>query len=242
MIVSYDYASFGKSMIYLTIILIMLCSFLAVLFKKAVLQKRILLNTYIPSIFQKEFEETNQLYPRHLEDTVVLFTDMVGFTKISSQLTPDALISLLGDYFQEFDMFCEEESMVKIKTIGDSFMALGNKSLNANFNYSNSITLGHKMIEFTKAYSTRKRVSLELRVGIHIGGIMIGTIGKDKPYLDIWGQTVNLASRLESHGEKSRVNISEDLIQRLDKSKYTIIERGLVEVKNAEPMQMYFVE
>jgi class 3 adenylate cyclase len=137
----------------------------------------------------------------------VLFADIVGFTPLAAQLSPADMIDLLGGLFTEFDALVAERGLEKIKTIGDAYMAAGGLPEPLPDHATRVVDLGLAMIETAGRHSSGGQ-GLGLRVGIHSGPVVGGVIGTHKFAFDIWGDTVNVASRLESHGARNRVHVS----------------------------------
>jgi len=174
----------------------------------------------------------------------VLFTDFKGFTKISEKLSPQEIIKELDVFFAQFDEIIGDHFIEKIKTIGDAYMCVGGLPLRNKSNPIDTVLAGLKMQHFVERINLKKikkgEEPWQLRLGIHTGKVVAGVIGKKKFAYDIWGDTVNTASRMESAGDIGKVNISGDTYKHI--GKYFICEhRGKIEAKNKGEIDMYFV-
>ncbi|MCB1144311.1 MAG: response regulator [Leptospiraceae bacterium] len=207
-------------------------------------QSEFLLMNILPEEIANELRKNGMALPQLYESASVLFTDFVSFTSIAEKLNPRDLVDELNSYFIEFDQITQKYGLEKIKTIGDSYMCVGGLPKRNDTHPSDTVLAGLEMQE----YMNRRRIqSLEegkvpwdLRIGIHTGSVVAGVIGKKKFAYDIWGDTVNVASRMESTGQEGKVNISEDtyhLIQNDFECEY----RGMIQPKNKPKMKMYFV-
>lgn len=203
-----------------------------------------LLLNILPSQTAQELKETGRAVPKYYDMVSVLFTDFKGFTQITEKLEPQQVIEELNRCFLAFDEICEKYNLEKIKTIGDSYMCAGGIPIANNSNPEDCVSAGLEMqawMENWKAEKTAKgETAWELRLGIHSGPVVAGVIGKNKFAYDIWGETVNSASRMESTGEVGKVNISGATYQ-LVKDKFHFTYRGKVEFKNRGEAEMYFV-
>ncbi len=174
----------------------------------------------------------------------VLFTDFKGFTKISEKLSPQEIIKELGIFFAKFDEIIGGHFIEKIKTIGDAYMCVGGLPLRNKSNPIDTVLAGLEMQAFAKEYNEQKikegKEPWNLRIGIHTGRVVAGVIGKKKFAYDIWGDTVNTASRMESAGEIGKVNVSGDTHEYI-KDYFDCEYRGKIEAKNKGQIEMYFV-
>ena len=178
-------------------------------------------------------------------EVTVLFSDLVGFTKMSSQKSAGDLVKLLNDLFSRFDQRAESLGLEKIKTIGDAYMAAGGLP---EANATHAIDVINTAIDISYFVEKQKAIRMEkglpyfeIRIGVHTGPVVAGVVGHRKFAYDIWGDAVNLASRMESSGEAGRINISAATYERI-KDKFTCTFRGEIEAKNKGKVGMYFVE
>ena len=206
--------------------------------------KELLLNI-LPEETARELETNGHAQTRYYESVTVLFTDFKGFSTIAGKLSPQDLVAELNDYFGAFDEIVGQYNLEKIKTIGDAYMCAGGIPTPNDTNPINAVQAALAMQEYmAKKNATRKEKGLdvwELRVGIHTGPIVAGVVGKRKYAYDIWGDTVNIASRMESNGEAGKVNISDSTYQRI-KEHYQCLYRGKISAKNIGEVDMYFIE
>ena len=204
-----------------------------------------LLLNILPAEVAKELQHEGYATPQNYDSATVLFTDFIGFTNISSGLLPHELIAELNSYFNEFDDIIGKHNLEKIKTIGDAYMCAGGIPSTNITHAADAVDAGLAIQKYI-AKKNEKRIAdglfpWELRVGIHTGPVVAGVVGRKKYAYDIWGDAVNIASRMESSGEAYKVNISE-ATYKLVKNKYNCVPRGKISVKGAGEKNMYFVE
>lgn len=206
--------------------------------------EEILLNI-LPAETARELKETGVATPRNYEMVSVLFSDFSAFTSAAEDMEPDELIKELNICFMKFDEIMEQNNMEKIKTIGDSYMCAGGIPAANNTNPLDAVNAAVAMQEYIDARrKSRKKEGKKywgMRIGIHTGKVIAGVVGKKKFAYDIWGDTVNLASRMESSGEDGRINISDTTYNHV-KNFYKCQYRGGVVAKNKGSVDMYFVE
>ncbi len=206
--------------------------------------ERLLLNI-LPKNVAKELKEKGHVSTQYFDQVSVMFADFVGFSQISKRLSPAELVETLDSLFNAFDTIVEKYSIEKIKTIGDEYMCACGVPVPQNDNAGKTTTAAIEIQDFIKKWNEdRKDLGLpefNIRIGIHTGPIITGVVGKHKFAYDIWGDTVNIASRLESASQPGMINISEDTAALLA-DKYKLKSRGKVEVKNMDPLEMYYVK
>jgi class 3 adenylate cyclase len=204
-----------------------------------------LLMNILPEEVAFELKETGQATPREYELVSVLFADFKGFTQISELLSPQQVIEELNTCFLAFDEICERHNLEKIKTIGDAYMAVGGVPIPNQTNPLDSVRAGLEIQRWMENWQNQKKArgeaSWEIRIGIHTGEVVAGVVGKNKFAYDVWGDTVNLAARMESSGEVGKVNISE-VTYHYVKPYFDCAHRGKIEAKNKGEVDMYFVE
>ena len=179
--------------------------------------EQLLLNI-LPKSVAEELIAYGSSTPAKFEDVSVMFTDFVGFTQVASLLTPQELLVELEVYFEHFDSIIEHRRLEKLKTIGDSYMVAGGLPESTTTHAIDCVLAGLDIQRFviTRAAGREGKGQpfWQMRVGIHTGGAIAGVIGKKKFAYDVWGDTVNLASRMESSGESGKVNVSEETYRR----------------------------
>ena len=176
-----------------------------------------------------------------VDDATVLFADLVGFTPLASRLDPAELVDLLDALFIDFDGLVDQLGLEKIKTIGDAYMAAGGVPEPIPDHADRIVRLGLSMIECAESHARRTGLPLSVRVGAHTGRVIAGVIGRRRFSYDLWGDTVNIASRLEAHGLAGAMQVSQITAGRLDADRYDLRSRGLIEIKGKAPMEAIIV-
>ena len=202
--------------------------------------ERLLLNI-LPAHVIQELGATGKVKPARHEDASILFTDFASFTQATSTMPADRMVAELNDIFVAFDEIAHEEGVEKIKTIGDAYMAAAGLSDRAPNHAERCVRAALRMTKFMEERNRTAAFKWRLRVGIHSGPVVSGVVGKRKYAFDIWGDAVNIASRMESSGEVGEVNISAytyDLIR----SMYPCTYRGKINAKGKGEVDMYFVD
>jgi class 3 adenylate cyclase len=204
-----------------------------------------LLLNILPYDIAEELKNTGRSEARYFEEVSVLFTDFKDFTKIAEGLSPKDLIKEIDYCFRGFDEIMAKYGVEKIKTIGDAYMAAGGLPVSNTTHPFDVVDAGLEIVAFMKAYKENRRLqgleSFEIRIGIHTGPAISGIVGTRKFAYDIWGDTVNLASRMESSGEPGKVNISSATFEKI-KDTFECTPRGKIVAKNKGEVEMYFVE
>lgn len=200
----------------------------------------LLLYNILPKVVAKELLSTGKTMPARHENTSVLFTDFVQFTQLAKNITARKLVAELNEIFYIFDDIVKAEKLEKIKTIGDSYMAVCGLPEANDDHALQCITAAQKMIAFLNERNEKNDLTWKMRVGIHSGPVVAGVVGNHKFTYDLWGNTVNLASRLEGSGKAGMINISEQTYE-LIKEQVNCDYRGKIKVKGAHEMGMYFV-
>ncbi|MCH7763366.1 MAG: response regulator [Candidatus Marinimicrobia bacterium] len=175
------------------------------------------------------------------EDVTILFADIVEFTKMSSQFTSGELVNLLNRIFTAFDRLAQKHQLEKIKTIGDAYLVVGGLP-EGNANHAASVA--EMALDMQKQMSKLSEVmslQIQLRIGINSGPITAGVIGENKFIYDLWGDTVNTASRMESYGLAGEIQVSEETHSRL-KDKFLFEKRGIIEVKGKGEMRVFLLK
>ena len=203
-----------------------------------------LLRSILPEAIADRLKKGEGIIADGLPNVSVLFADIVGFTKLSASVGPKELVEMLNVVFSAFDTLTEQHGLEKIKTIGDAYMVAGGL-LNSRKDHTAAMAeLGLQMAQEIERCSEFLGVDLKIRVGLHCGEATAGVIGQNKFAYDLWGDTVNTASRMESHGEAGRVHCSSAVYEALKDSKdsFAFEERGEMEIKGKGMMRTYFIE
>lgn len=201
-----------------------------------------LLLNILPEETAKELKDKGRVEAKKYPSVTVLFTDFKGFTSYAENLSPEKLVKTIDHYFTEFDSIVEKYGLEKIKTIGDAYMAVGGLSFDEKDQAKEMIMAAKEMNAFvTKVkHDDYTDATFDIRIGINTGAVVAGVVGSKKFAYDIWGDTVNIASRMESCSEAGRINISEDTYN-IVKDDFECEYRGKIAVKNRGEMKMYFV-
>lgn len=170
----------------------------------------------------------------------VLFADLCGFTKLSRKTSPADLVSMLNEIFTTFDDIVKNHGVEKIKTIGDCYMLVGGLP-NPRDDHAHAVAdTALEMVQALERINKNRDIDLAMRIGIHSGPVVAGVIGKIKFTYDIWGDTVNVASRMESSGLPGKIHISEQTMAELN-SQFNLEERGMVECKGLGQVKTFFL-
>lgn len=204
---------------------------------------KLLLNI-LPATVARELKDEGRVKPVFFPSATIAFTDFVGFTDISEKLTPDQLVWELHELFSRFDRIMDKYGLEKLKTIGDAYMYAGGVPV-INGTHAIDAVLGALEIQSLVDQVNEEKASsgrsvFEIRIGINSGPLMAGVVGEKKFVYDVWGDSVNLASRMESSGKKGEVNISEATCT-LIKDFFETEARGQIMAKNKGRMEMHFV-
>jgi class 3 adenylate cyclase len=210
-----------------------------VLAKEQVKADNLLLNI-LPEEIATRLKEGEETIADQFENVTVIFTDIVGFTNLASLVSATTIVKLLNVLFSKFDALLDHYNVEKIKTIGDSYMLAAGIP-----NPSKDHALQAAAFTFAMQNELRRFVAatgypISMRVGMHCGPVVAGVIGTKKFVYDLWGDTVNIASRMESHGEAGKIHCSESVFEELHHI-YKFEERGTIDVKGKGKMKTYFL-
>jgi len=200
--------------------------------------QQLLLNVLPQRIIDRLNAGETRIADRH-EDAAVLFSDFVGFTSISAALTPAALVDELNDLFRSFDAICDANGVEKIKTVGDAYLAVGGLD-GAGLDGAAAIAEAALAMLEAVGQRTATAATWQIRIGINTGPIVAGIVGSSKFAYDVWGDTVNVASRLESTSEPGRIQVSADLANRLA-DRFVFEPRGAVDLKGKGARETCFL-
>ena len=201
-----------------------------------------LLANILPKYVINDLKEKGFSEPRSLENISVMFTDFVGFTKISQEISATKLIEELNEIFSEFDRITESHASERIKTIGDAYMCVSGLERSAQSPQRNLISIALRMIAFLENRNQQNELEWHLRLGIASGDSVAGIVGQTKYLFDLFGDAVNTAARMESYSEPQSINIDQKTYLALaDAPDLLFIKRPITFVKGKGDMQMYFV-
>jgi class 3 adenylate cyclase len=201
--------------------------------------ERLLLNI-LPEPIADRLRQGEPLIADRFEDVTLMFADIVDFTRLSSTLSPGELVGVLNDVFTVFDGLVDRYGLEKVKTIGDAYMVVGGMSDPSGDHVARVARMALELAESVGDIETAARLGIRFRIGIHCGAVVAGVIGTKKFIYDIWGDTVNMASRMESLGVAGRVQVTHAVWERL-RGSFEFEERGLIDVKGKGPTPTYFL-
>jgi class 3 adenylate cyclase len=195
----------------------------------------------------EELKEKGSSVAKYFENVTVMFSDFVNFTKIGETMSPQELVEELNFYFKKFDEIITRNNLEKIKTIGDSYMATGGLNASGKTEPEDVILSAIEMQEDVIQRKIERvkinKPAFEMRIGIHTGPVVAGIVGVKKFTYDIWGDTVNTASRFEAGSEAGKINISKQTYELVrENPKFEFEYRGKIEAKNKGEIDMYFVK
>ena len=205
-----------------------------------------LLMNILPEETAQELKDSGRVKAKSFDSVSVMFTDFQGFTNSSRDLSPESLVKSVDFYFSEFDKIIKKHGIEKIKTIGDSYMCADGLPFPSADHPVKVVAAAFEILEFVEKAKNSKESNqshithFDIRIGINTGPVVAGVVGTTKFAYDIWGDTVNVASRMESNSKPGRINVSEYTYE-LIKDHYVCKYRGVVDVKNHGPMKMYYV-
>jgi class 3 adenylate cyclase len=202
-----------------------------------------LLLNILPEETAHELKENGKVLAKKFESVTVLFTDFKGFTQYAENLSPEKLVESVDFYFSKFDEIMGKYDLEKIKTVGDAYMCAGGLPFPTADHAHKMVQAAFEIADFvneSKKIHAANEIRFDIRIGINTGPVVAGVVGSRKFSYDIWGDTVNIASRMESNSEPGKINISANTYE-LIKDTFDCDYRGEIEVKNRGMMKMYFV-
>jgi PAS domain S-box-containing protein len=201
--------------------------------------ERLLLNI-LPAAIAEQLKQSPRLIANRFEDVTILFADIVDFTGLSARVSPTELVDLLNDIFSNFDQLADYHHLEKIKTIGDAYMVVGGLPTPKHNHISAIAEMALAMQARIAQFQRDDGRPFQLRIGINTGPVIAGVIGMKKFIYDLWGDTVNVASRMESQGIEGRIQVTEAIYEHL-KDQYLFEERGILHVKGWGNMTTYWL-
>lgn len=204
-------------------------------------KSELLLLNVLPEAIAKRLKQNDKAsIADHFDNVTVLFADLVGFTKLSTQMSPKELVNLLNQIFSAFDLLVEKYGLEKIKTIGDAYMVVGGLPMPRPDHAEAIAEFALDILIEIDRFNRENNQSFNIRVGIHTGSVVAGVIGLKKFIYDLWGDAVNTASRMESHSVTGRIQVSDATYQIL-RDKYLLEPRGTISIKGKGEMMTYFL-
>lgn len=201
----------------------------------------LLLLNILPEPIAKRLKQNDKAsIAEHFDNVTVLFADLVGFTHLSTQMSPTELVNLLNQIFSAFDLLAEKYGLEKIKTIGDAYMVVGGLPMPREDGGEAIADIALDMLTEIARFNQENNQTFNIRIGIHTGSVVAGVIGLKKFIYDLWGDTVNTASRMESHSVTGRIQVSDATYQLLQ-NKYVFEPRGTISIKGKGEMMTYFL-
>lgn len=197
-----------------------------------------LLRNMLPEPIAQRMKEGEIIADSH--DASVLFADISGFTAIAKEQGAEIIVRLLDTIFRKFDDIAHEHALEKIKTIGDCYMAAAGLPLPQADHIDRTVIAGLDMIKTLGSIRSELGFPINVRVGVHTGPLVAGVIGSKKYSYDVWGDTVNVASRMESHGVVGKLQVSDDVRKAISR-RFKLEDRGVMEIKNRGPMRTWLV-
>ncbi|MEZ4909235.1 MAG: adenylate/guanylate cyclase domain-containing protein [Saprospiraceae bacterium] len=201
-------------------------------------ENELLLHNIIPASIVYELKSDKKTTVKLYEQTSILFADLVNFTEFSKNISPHRLVSVLNGLFCKFDDLTEMHELEKIKTIGDAYMVASGVPIEKINHAYDLFKFAQDMLISLEHYNKENELNFQLRIGIHSGPIVAGIIGKKKFSYDLWGDTVNMAARMESNGQIGKIQVSENTYQLL-KDDFTFEKVPNVEIKGKGIMDVY---
>ena len=201
--------------------------------------ERLLLNI-LPEPIADRLRKGEPLIADRFDDVTLMFADIVEFTRLSASMSPHELVGVLNEVFTVFDGLVDRYGLEKVKTIGDAYMVVGGMPERSDDHPERVTAMALDLAESVGRIDAATRLGITFRIGIHCGPVVAGVIGTKKFIYDVWGDTVNMASRMESLGVPGRVQVTHAMADRLGKS-FDLEARGLIEVKGKGPTPTYFV-
>ncbi|MGF1461182.1 MAG: adenylate/guanylate cyclase domain-containing protein [Leptolyngbyaceae cyanobacterium] len=201
--------------------------------------EKLLLNI-LPDTIAAQLKTKVEAIASRFEEATILFADIVDFTGLSTQMSPGELVAVLNDIFSQFDEIADALGLEKIKTIGDAYMVVGGLPQPRPDHAPATLEMALQMLETIQTFQRRDGSPFQLRIGINTGPVVAGVIGIKKFSYDLWGDAVNIASRMESHGVVNRIQVSESTYRRAQ-DQYEFEDRGCIDIKGRGKMRTYLL-
>lgn len=214
-------------------------AYLELIEKERAKSDRLLLNV-LPRAVADRLRAGERTIVDSFPDATVVFADIVSFSRFAARNSPGRTVQLLNDLFSAFDRIAEQLLLEKIKTIGDSYMLVGGVPLSRPDHAEACATAALEMLEAIRVFNRRHNLDWAIRIGMHSGPVVAGIIGTKKFAYDLWGDTVNIASRMESQGMPGRIQLTNRTKDRLE-GRFDFEPVGRIEIKNVGPMETFFL-
>jgi class 3 adenylate cyclase/Tfp pilus assembly protein PilF len=199
-----------------------------------------LLRNILPEETAQELKESGRVRAKKFESVSVMFADFVGFTSYSEKMSPEDLVRTVDYYFSRFDQVVEKYGLEKIKTMGDCYMCAGGLPFRTEDHPVKMVHLAREFMNIVAEDGYSEVTGFQIRLGINTGPVVAGVVGTKKFAYDIWGDTVNIASRMEAASEPGKINVSENTYSMI-RDHFECEYRGMIQVKNKGMMKMYFI-
>lgn len=201
--------------------------------------EKLLLNV-LPKAIADQLKQTQGAIANQFDEATILFADIVGFTQLASTLSATAVVNLLNQLFSRFDMLADQYELEKIKTIGDAYMIVGGLPLQQIHHAEAIAHIALDMLRETEQFSAEANHALKIRIGINTGPVVAGVIGTKKFIYDLWGDAVNIASRMESSGIANSIQLTEATYQKIQ-HQFRCAPRGVIDIRGKGKMFTYFL-
>lgn len=210
--------------------------------EKAYKKNEELLRNILPQRVMDELMENGTTTPQTFQNVTIMFVDFVNFTKMDVSREPSMLFAELNDIYTHFDDFSTKHQCERIKTIGDSYLAVCGLP-DSNPNHAENIArLAKDILRYLKERNSQKSIQWQCRIGIHTGSVIGGVVGIKKYIYDVFGDAINTASRMQAYSEPMKINVSSETKQLISQDEFNIIARGKQVVKGKGEMEMFFLE
>ncbi|MDJ1179784.1 adenylate/guanylate cyclase domain-containing protein [Roseofilum sp. BLCC_M91] len=203
-------------------------------------KSELLLLNILPQAIASQLKNGQATIADGFTEVTILFADLVGFTQLAERYSPSELVKLLNEIFSRFDALTEKHHLEKIKTIGDAYMVAGGIPMERSDHAEAIAEMALEMIAAIAEFNHQSQEHFQIRIGINTGPVVAGVIGTKKFSYDLWGDAVNTASRMESHGLPGTIQVSQSTYEKL-KRKYQFQERGEIPIKGKGQLKTYFL-
>ncbi|MEE3372737.1 MAG: adenylate/guanylate cyclase domain-containing protein [Planctomycetota bacterium] len=200
-----------------------------------------LLLNILPETIAHRLKAGTHVIADSFQEATVLFADIVGFTPLSDKLAPESVVEVLNELFSEFDSLTDSYQLEKIKTIGDAYMVAAGVPVKVEDHAPRAVALAVEMQKAVRRFSATRGVPLDIRIGVSTGPVVAGVIGVNKFHYDLWGDTVNTAARMESHGVPGAIHITGSTFDMLH-GEYQATSRGEIQIKGKGTMPTWLIE